>query len=159
MTLELAGNVLCSAGVSYFHVYPNGDGYRCLADYNARRAPMFNLKRAGWKGAVEPTVCDHERCYTACDLDWTTKWQVDEQGRLEKTFEGQRNNIEQEVSRFLCSQRLEAAERRMASFIWSPTLARNYTCAYCGCAAGEKPIKNDFPSSYPALTVDEWIDI
>jgi MoaA/NifB/PqqE/SkfB family radical SAM enzyme len=159
MTLEFAGNVLCSAGVSYFHVYPNGDVYRCLADYNARRPPMFNLKRDAWKGAVEPTVCDHERCYNACDLDWTTKWQVDEQGRLEKTFEGQRNNIEKEVSRFLCSQRLEAPERRMAYFIWSPTLACNYTCAYCGCAAGEKPLRNDFPSSYPELTVDEWIDI
>ena len=55
---------------------------------------MFNLKRDGWNGAVEPTVCDHERCYNACDLDWTTKWQVDAQGRLEKTFEGQRKDIE-----------------------------------------------------------------
>jgi hypothetical protein len=159
MTLEFAGNMLCSAGVSYFHVYPNGDVYRCLADYNARRPPMFNLKRDGWKGAVDPTVCDHERCYNACDLDWTTKWQVDGQGRLEKTFEGQRKDIEpNEVSRLLWSQRLEAPERRMAYFIWSPTLTCNYTCAYCGCAAGEKRIRNDFPSSYPELTVDEWTD-
>ena len=67
MTLELADNILCSAGVSYFHIFPNGDVYRCLADYNARRPPMFNLKRDGWKGAVDPTVCDHERCYNACD--------------------------------------------------------------------------------------------
>jgi hypothetical protein len=159
MTLEFAGNMLCSAGVSYFHVYPNGDVYRCLADYNARRPPMFNLKRDGWKGAVDPTVCDHERCYNACDLDWTTKWQVDDQGRLERTFEGQRKDIEKEVSLLLCSQRLESPQRRMAYFIWSPTLACNYTCAYCGCAAGEKQIKNDFPSSHPELTVDEWIDI
>jgi MoaA/NifB/PqqE/SkfB family radical SAM enzyme len=160
MTLEFAGNVLCSAGVSYFHVYPNGDVYRCLADYNARRPPMFNLKRDGWKGAVDPTRCDHERCYNACDLDWTTKWQVDGQGQLEKTYEGQRKDIEaSEGWRFLWSQRLEAPERRMAYFIWSPTLACNYTCAYCGCAAGEKPIKKAFPSSYPELTVDEWTDI
>ena len=159
MTLEFAGNMLCSAGVSYFHVYPNGDVYRCLADYNARRPPMFNLKRDGWKGAVDPTVCDHERCYNACDLDWTTKWQVDGQGRLEKTFEGQRKDIEKEVSLLLCSQRLESPQRRMAYFTWSPTLACNYTCAYCGCAAGEKRIRNDFPSSYPELTVDEWTDI
>jgi len=159
MTLEFAGNVLCSAGVSYFHVYPNGDVYRCLADYNARRPPMFNLKRDGWKGAVNPTVCDHERCYNACDLDWTTKWQVDEQGRLEKTFEGQRKDIEREVSLFLCSQRLESPQRRMAYFIWSPTLACNYTCAYCGCAAGEKRTTRDLPSAIPELTVDEWTDI
>lgn len=160
MTLELAGNILCSAGVSYFHVYPNGDVYRCLADFNARRAPMFNLKRDGWMGAVDPTVCDHERCYNACDLDWTTKWQVDAQGRVEQTFEGQRKDVEQNaVSRFLWSQRLEAPERRMAYFIWSPTLACNYTCAYCGCAAGEKQIRNDFPSTHPELTVDEWTDI
>ncbi len=159
MTLEFAGNMLCSAGVSYFHVYPNGDVYRCLADYNARRQPMFNLKRDGWKGAVDPTVCDHERCYNACDLDWTTKWQVDGQGRLEKTFEGQSKDIRKEVSPFLCSQRLESPQRQMAYFIWSPTLACNYTCAYCGCAAGEKQIRNDFPSSYPELTVDEWTDI
>ena len=158
MTLEFAGNMLCSAGVSYFHVYPNGDVYRCLADYNARRPPMFNLKCDGWRGAVEPTVCDHERCYNACDLDWTTKWQVDGQGRLEKTFEGQRKDTEKEVSPFLCSQRLESPQRRMAYFIWSPTLACNFTCAYCGCAAGEKR-RNDFPSSYPELTVEEWVDI
>ena len=159
MTLEFAGNMLCSAGVSYFHVYPNGDVYRCLADWQAHRPPMFNLKRDGWKGGVDPTLCDHERCSNACDLDWTTKWQVDGQGRLEKTFEGQRKDIEKEVSLFLCSQRLESPERRMAYFIWSPTLACNYTCAYCGCAAGEKQIRNDFPSSYPELSVDEWTDI
>jgi hypothetical protein len=159
MTLEFAGTMLCSAGVSYFHVYPNGDVYRCLADYNARRPPMFNLKRDGWKAPVDPTVCDHERCYNACDLDWTTKWQVDDEGRLEKTFEGQRKDTEQEVSRLLCSQRLESPQRRMAYFIWSPTLACNYTCAYCGCAAGEKRLKDDFPSSYPELTVDEWVDV
>jgi hypothetical protein len=159
MTLEGAGNILCSAGVSYFHVYPNGDVYRCLADWNARRPPMFNLKRDGWKGADDPTVCDHERCRNACDLDWTTKWQVDGQGRLQKTFEGQRKDIEKELSPFLCSQSLESPQRRMAYFVWSPTLACNYTCAYCGCAAGEKQIRNDFPSSYPELTVDEWTDV
>jgi hypothetical protein len=159
MTLEFAGNMLCSAGVSYFHVYPNGDVYRCLADYNARRPPMFNLKRDGWQAAGDPAVCDHERCYNACDLDWTTKWQVDGQGRLEKTFEGQRKDMEQEASLFLSSQRLESPQRRMAYLIWSPTLTCNYTCAYCGCAVGEKRIRSDFASSYPELTVDEWIDI
>jgi MoaA/NifB/PqqE/SkfB family radical SAM enzyme len=159
MALEFAGDMLCSAGVSYFHVYPNGDVYRCLADYNARRPPMFSLKRDGWKGAVAPTLCDHARCYNACDLDWTTKWQVDERGRLEKTFEGQRKDVEKDVSLFLCSQSLESPQRQMAYFIWSPTLACNYTCAYCGCAAGEKQIRNDFPSSSPELSVEEWIDI
>ena len=29
MTLEFAGNMLCSAGVSYFHIYPNGDVFFC----------------------------------------------------------------------------------------------------------------------------------
>jgi MoaA/NifB/PqqE/SkfB family radical SAM enzyme len=159
MTLDFTGKMLCSAGVSYFHVYPNGDVYRCLADYNARRAPMFNLKRDGWHGAVEPTACDHERCSNACDLDWTTKWQVDDEARLLKTFEGQRKDIEHDVSSFLCSQRLESAQRRMAYFIWSPTLVCNYTCAYCGCAAGEKPLRSEFPSSHPELSVDEWTDV
>jgi MoaA/NifB/PqqE/SkfB family radical SAM enzyme len=151
--------MLCSAGVSYFHVYPNGDVYRCLADYNARRPAMFNVKRDGWKGATDPTVCDHARCYNACDLDWTTKWQVDARGAAEKTFEGQRKDVEKDVSRFLCSQRLESPQRQMAYFIWSPTLACNYTCAYCGCAAGEKQLRTDFPSASPELTVEEWIDI
>lgn len=159
MTLEFAGTMQCSAGVSYFHVYPNGDVYRCLADFNARRQPLFNLKRDGWKGHLDPTVCEHERCYNACDLDWTTKWQVDADGRLEKTFEGQRHNADEPASRMLCAQRLESPERRMAYFIWSPTLACNYTCAYCGCAAGEKRIREDFPSSHPELTVDEWVDV
>ena len=159
MTLEFAGRILCSAGVSCFHVYPNGDVYRCLADFNARRPPMFNLQRDGWNGAVDPVVCDHERCRNACDLDWTTKWQVDGHGRLEKTFEGQRRDLDKEISSFLCSQRLDAPQREMAYFVWSPTLACNYTCAYCGCAAGEKQIRNDFPSSCPELPVDRWLDI
>jgi hypothetical protein len=159
MTLEFAGTMLCSAGVSYFHVYPNGDVYRCLADYNARRPPLFNLKRDGWKGVADPAACDHERCCNACDLDWTTKWQMDGEGRLEKTFEGQRKDTEKEVSSLLCQQRLESPQRRMAYFIWSPTLVCNYTCAYCGCAAGERRLKEEFPSSFPELTVDEWIDV
>lgn len=159
MTLEITSQVLCSAGVSYFHVYPNGDVYRCLADYNARRPPMFNLLRDGWRGAVDPTVCDHERCYNACDLDWTTKWQLDPERRVVKTVEGQRRHVEQAIGPLLCSQRLDAPERRMAYFIWSPTLACNYTCAYCGCAAGEKQIRNDFPSSAPELTIEQWIDV
>lgn len=159
MPRERASQLLCSAGVSYFHVYPNGDVYRCLADYNARRRPMFNLRHDGWPDTVEPTVCGHERCYNACDLDWTTKWQVDDQGRVQQTFEGQRKDIEQEVSLLLCSQRLDRPERRMAYFIWSPTQACNYTCAYCGCAAGEKQLRHDFPSSHPELSVEEWTDI
>ena len=77
---------------------------------------------------------------------------------MRRPSEGQRKDIEKEVSLFLCSQRLESPQRRMAYFIWSPTLACNYTCAYCGCAAGEKRI-NDFPSSSPELTVGEWIDV
>ena len=84
---------------------------------------------------------------------------MDDDGRLVPTFEGQRRDVEHEVSLFLCSQRLEAAERRMAYFIWSPTLACNYTCAYCGCAAGEKPLRSEFPSSHPPLTTEEWIDV
>ena len=159
MRVEGSGQLLCSAGVSNFHIYPNGDVYRCLADYNARRAPMFNLVRDGWPGTSAPTVCDHERCYNACDLDWTTKWQVDEHGRLQHTFEGQRKEIEQEVSLLLCSQQLDRPERRMAYFIWSPTQACNYTCAYCGCAAGEKKLRHDFPSSHPELSVEQWIDV
>ena len=159
MMLDRAGQLLCSAGVSYFHIYPNGDVYRCLADYNARRAPMFNVKRDGWQGSAHPTVCDHERCYNACDLDWTTKWQVDEEGQLQETFEGQRKDVDRDIASFLCSQRLETPERRMAYFVWSPTLACNYTCAYCGCAAGEKQLRSDFPSTHPELTVDEWVDV
>jgi MoaA/NifB/PqqE/SkfB family radical SAM enzyme len=159
MTLEFAGKMLCSAGVSYFHVYPNGDVYRCLADYNARRPPMFNVKRDGWRAAAAPTVCDHERCSNACDLDWTTKWQVDDGGRVVQTVEGQRKDVEHEVSHFLCSQRLESPQRRMAYFIWSPTLACNYTCAYCGCAAGEKPLRREFPSSHPELGAEEWAEV
>ena len=105
--------MLCSAGVSYFHVYPNGDVYRCLADYNARRAPMFNLKRDGWKGAVDPTVCDHERCYNACDLDWTTKWQVDGQGRWRRPSKA---NARTSRKRSRCSCARSAWSRRSAGW-------------------------------------------
>src|SRR5690606_11082614 len=117
---------------------------------------MFNLRRDGWQGCADPTVCDHERCANACDLDWTSKWQVDAGGRLEKNFEGQRRDVEAVIAPFRCSQRLDAPQRRMAYFIWSPTLVCNYTCPYCGCAAGEKRLKSDFASAQPELSVDDW---
>ena len=158
MTLEFAGHMLCSAGVSYFHVYPNGDVYRCLADYNARRPPMFNLKRDGWKGAVDPTVCDHERCYNACDLDWTTKWQVDGQGCLEKTFEGQRKDIEKEVS--LLRARAPGVAAAPDGLLHLVTDAGVQLHVRLLRLRGRgKQIKNAFPSSHPELTVAEWTGI
>ena len=64
--------VMCSAGISHLLLYPNGDVFRCMADYNARRAPLFNAKQ-GWQTLDTPTECPHDTCYAACDLDWTKK--------------------------------------------------------------------------------------
>ena len=69
--------VMCSAGISHLLLYPNGDVFRCMADYNARRAPLFNAKQ-GWKTLETPTECPHDTCYAACDLDWTKKWIFEE---------------------------------------------------------------------------------
>ena len=159
MTLEFAGNMLCSAGVSYFHVYPNGDVYRCLADYNARRPPMFNLKRDGWKGAVDPTVCDHERCYNACDLDWTTKWQVDEQGRAGEDLRrpAQGHGEGRLAAPVLAAPGVAAAPDGLLHLVADAGVQLHLRLLRL--RGRREAHQDDFPSSYPELTVDEWIDI
>ena len=32
--------VFCSAGISHLLLYPNGDVYRCMADYNDKLPPL-----------------------------------------------------------------------------------------------------------------------
>ena len=161
MTLEFAGNMLCSAGVSYFHVYPNGDVYRCLADYNARRPPMFNLKRDGWKGAVDPTTCDHERCYNACDLDWTTKWQV-------STIRASWRRLTRASARTPRRTRWGASCGRSASrrpnAAWRTSSGhRHWRAITPAPTAVVRPARSGsrrtFPPRTPSSTVDEWTDI
>jgi len=43
------------------------------------------------------------------------------------------------------------------SVIWTPTLPCNYTCTYCGCAAGAKKVLKEFPSSTPEISPTEWL--
>ena len=109
MTLEFAGNMLCSAGVSYFHVYPNGDVYRCLADYNARRPPMFNLKRDGWKGAVEPDACAITSAATT-PATWIGRPSGRSMSRAgwRRPSKASARTSRRRCRCFLCSQRLEA---------------------------------------------------
>ena len=64
--------VYCSAGINYAVVCPNGDVYRCMADYVGNHLPLFNVKD-GWRKEEKPSLCSHPRCEGSCDVRYTTK--------------------------------------------------------------------------------------
>ncbi len=149
--------VYCSAGINHFLVYPNGDVYRCMADYNDKRPPLFNVKD-GWRPFDAPRLCTHPRCYAACDLDWTTKWVFDEGATVPRTHRAQSRYAHPVKGKFWAEQTLEEPLRNFVYIVWSPSLVCNYDCHYCGCAAGKLKL-NEFPSALPELSVEEWVSI
>ena len=62
----------CSAGINYAVICPNGDVYRCMADYGGKRSPLFNVKN-GWQKVEKPSLCSHPKCEASCDMSYTTK--------------------------------------------------------------------------------------
>lgn len=152
--------IYCSAGLSYILLLPNGDGYRCMADYNARRSPFFNAKD-GWNPLKRPGLCTHQKCYASCDVDWTNKW-IFEDGKAEPLVR-RANCIDDECvgsyeKRLYIDQTFETSLQRFASIVWLPSFACNYTCMYCGSAAGIFK-HEDFPSSLPELSCASWMSV
>jgi hypothetical protein len=152
--------VLCSAGMSHLLLYPNGDVYRCMADYNARRAPLFNAKQ-GWKTLDTPLECPHDTCYAACDLDWAKKWIFEKGDPVPETIQPQSytvNPTDADLHSW-AEQALDRPLTNMAHIVWAPSLLCNYDCRYCGCAVGAHEIHKDFLSASPELSVGEWIGV
>lgn len=150
---------LCSAGASYIHVYPNGDIYRCMKDYNTKMNPIANAVSfsAGERLFDGPVTCSHRHCDVYCDADWSTKWLIDDQGIQRKVAANEWDG----VTRKHPWAEMELDGSRIPDFmsvIWTPTLPCNYTCSYCGCAAGNKKILQDFPSSGPEIGVAQWLE-
>lgn len=150
--------VLCSAGISHLLLYPNGDVYRCMADYNARRAPSFNATQ-GWKAIDTPLECPHDTCYAACDLDWAKKWIFEEDNRVPETIQPQSYIANPTDAHSWAEQTLDRPLTNMAHIVWAPSLLCNYDCRYCGCAVGAHNIHKDFRSASPELSVEEWIGV
>ena len=150
---------LCSAGSSYIHAYPNGDIYRCMKDYNTKMKPISNVLTAAasqLKLFDKPKPCSQRLCDVYCDADWSTKWLFDENKIPQKipanewdgcTYKHPWSEMELEHS----------SNPHFMAVIWTPTLPCNYTCTYCGCAAGNKKIFKEFPSSTPELDVKQWL--
>ncbi len=150
--------VLCSAGISHLLLYPNGDVFRCMADYNARRAPLFNATE-GWKTIDTPSECPHETCYAACDLDWAKKWVFEEGNPVPEIIQPQDYAVNPRDGHFWAAQTLEKPLTNMVHIVWAPSLLCNYDCRYCGCAVGAHNIHKDFPSASPELSAGEWISV
>ncbi len=149
--------VLCSAGVNFCMVYPNGDVYRCMRDYNTGRPPLFNIKNYNMDLRLHrsPFNCRHRICNTSCDSDWATKW-LFAGGELYKKIPATEWD---DVGRGRwASQELD--DESLSEFlmmVWTPTLICNYSCKYCGCASGVNNIKESFNSSWPQLSDREWM--
>ena len=147
--------VLCSAGLSHLLLYPNGDVYRCMADYNARRAPLFNATQ-GWQTIDRPFECPHDRCYAACDLDWAKKWVFEAGNPVPEILQPQSHAVNHAHGRPWADQTLDRPLANMVHIVWAPSLLCNYDCIYCGCAVGAHNIRKEFLSASPELDVGEW---
>jgi len=151
--------VHCTAGISHFMIYPNGDVYRCMADYNARHNPIFNVLDEKWEFYDHPMPCCHDACYAGCDIDWAKKFIFNNKEQKHEEIHPQVVHFDPSISDLWDSQTLDIIPYKVAHIVWSPTLICNYSCMYCGCAVGEKKLSKDFPSAFPLLSVDDWIHV
>lgn len=155
----MASAPLCTAGKNHFLIYPNGDVYRCMTDYNYKRAPLFNVKNNRWALHQSPKRCDHFSCEAGCDLDWTNKYFVSSESGVSKTIKANCSAYDYIDGSLWSDRPLNDDKPAVAHIIWSPTLVCNYTCVYCGCAASASQIHSIFKSAHPELTTEEWLGI
>lgn len=146
--------LVCSAGFNYAMVYPNGDIYRCMRDYNTRSKPISNID-SNEDFFNKPTECNQKICDASCDADWSTKWLVNNQKIKKIPASGWDNVVS--INPW-ADQDINSKDKTHCMIIWAPTLPCNYTCSYCGCAAGTGKIYKNFPSSNPEKNTNEWIN-
>ena len=149
--------VYCSAGINYAVVCPNGDVYRCMADYGGKRSPLFNVKN-GWRKGEKPSLCSHPKCEASCDMRYTTKRIFRSNGENPKIVESPDVNTKDYSYLSRPDQPVGELSKRNIHIVWMPTLRCNYTCYYCETAAGRHKIQ-DIRSAYPELSVEEWFDV
>jgi len=149
--------VYCSSGINYAVVCPNGDVYRCMADYGEMRAPLFNVKD-GWQKVERPSLCSHPRCEASCDMSYTTK-AIFSSNKSDPKIVGHQDAGQEDCSYLRCpDQPVGELSKHKIHIVWIPTFRCNYTCYYCETAAGRHKIQ-DILSAYPELSVEEWFDV
>jgi len=148
--------VYCSAGINYAVVCPNGDVYRCMADYGDGRAPLFNVKD-GWQKGEKSSLCSHPKCEASCDMRYTTKGVFSSKNEGPKMVQCSNGDGEDFSYLHFPDQPVDEVFRRNVHIVWMPTLRCNYTCYYCETAAGRHKIQ-DIRSAYPELPIEEWFD-
>jgi hypothetical protein len=147
--------VRCSAGVSFGLLYPNGDVYRCMRDYNTRTPPIGNILDDAFSWHDRPKTCQQRICNTSCDSDWSSKWFITD-GVVDRHVRATEWNDVTQQKHPWRDQTLERPQRESIMLIWTPTLPCNYSCSYCGCAAGKTQVLREFPSATPELSVAQW---
>jgi len=154
--------VYCSAGIDYIVLCPNGDVYRCMADYGENHKVLFNVKD-GWHRLEKPLLCSHPRCDASCDTRYTKKAIFDPESD-DPRIVGYNDDLQEEMlqehaSYLRCpSEPVDESFRRHIHVVWLPTFRCNYTCQYCEYAAGRHKI-HEIRSAYPELSVSEWVDV
>lgn len=150
--------VLCTAGCNYMLLYPNGDVYRCMADYNVHAKPLFNALHHKWHPYIKSESCLHTRCYAGCDIDWTGKY-LTSASAGERVFQPRICAFDPELGILWARQNLKAPGNNFVSIVWAPSLLCNYDCYYCGCAGTKDKIFSQFLSSSPMLSLQEWLTV
>jgi len=145
---------ICTAGRSYFIVYPNGDIYRCMGHYCNRTGCLMNCKEFSKEEFLKTFTneCEEGECDAACDRDWAVKWIYNENKELIKKIES--GQLE---SRFGKEDPKNISNSK-AHIIWTPSVLCNYDCDYCKCSSSIEYTKKTIPSSFPELSDQEWID-
>jgi hypothetical protein len=146
--------VYCSAGINYVVVCPNGDVFRCMADYVGKYPPLFNVKDGWWK-EEKVSLCSHSGCEGSCDVRYTAKAIINSHNDSPETIPC--SNCGDLSYLHTPDEPVGEAFRRNVHVVWMPTLRCNFTCHYCGNAAGRHRIQ-DIRSAYPELSVEEWFD-
>lgn len=147
----------CTAGSSYILLYPNGDVYRCMRDYNTLEKPMYNLKEENYKILLNNSAkeCNQIICNTSCDSDWSSKFAFKNNDLIKKFSAVEWGGV---AHKGLWKDQHFDEKPDHLCIIFTPTLTCNYSCSYCGCAAGVYKRKN-FQSSFPEMNLDEWVRV
>ncbi len=160
--LSIDSKVYCSAGINYIVICPNGDVYRCMADYGGNRPALFNVKD-GWRRLEKPLLCSHSKCEASCDTKYTRK-AIFKPERSEPEIVGSEQDPPEESfedpAPYLISpdQPVDELFRHRIHIVWLPTFRCNYTCQYCEYAAGRHTL-HEIRSASPELSVTQWFEV
>lgn len=146
--------IICTAGCSYFLIYPNGDIYRCMESYNNKRPPLMNCIDFSKELLFEKLgdrFCIEKECKAGCDRDWSIKWKKSDD-RFKKI--GESEIIESAWGK----QDPNNIFSNNLHIVWNPTLVCNFNCEYCSCCSDRSKIEKYHPSSFEEISTEQWLD-